>query len=93
MTSSISITVLNHDEATIKVPLHEAKVSSYLQLIENFVRYLDGDTTADIVTQEQALVSAEILDAMMRSAESGQGSGVEVKELAIDNCQLTIVNC
>jgi predicted dehydrogenase len=65
-------TLLNHDEATIKVPLHEAKVSSYLQLIENFVRYLDGDAHADIVTQEQALVSAEILDAMVRSAESGR---------------------
>jgi len=36
------------------------------------VRALDGDTTADIPTREQALTSVQIIDAVTRSAASGR---------------------
>ena len=61
-------TMLNKQEVSIQTPLHEAKVGSYFQLIENFVRALDGDKTADIPTREQALTSVQIIDAVLRSA-------------------------
>jgi predicted dehydrogenase len=65
-------TTLNKQDVSIKTPLHEAKVGSYFKLIENFVRALDGDTTADIPTREQALTSVQIIDAVTRSAASGR---------------------
>jgi predicted dehydrogenase len=65
-------TTLNKQEVSIQTPLREAKVGSYLQLIENFVRAIDGDTTADIPTREQALISVQIIDAVTRSAASGR---------------------
>ena len=36
------------------------------------MRYLDGDTSADIVTPEQALVHVQIVDAITRSAAEGR---------------------
>ena len=65
-------TMLNSQEVAIQTPLHEAKVGSYLTLIENFVRRVDGDATADIPTPEQALVAVKIIDAVGRSAAAGR---------------------
>ena len=65
-------TMLNKQEVSIQTPLHEAKVGSYFQLIENFVRALDGDKTADMPTREQALTSVQIIDAIGRSAREGR---------------------
>lgn len=65
-------TMLNKQEVSIQTPLRDAKVSSYFQLIENFVRVVDGDDTADIPTRRQALTSVQIIDAVTRSAASGR---------------------
>lgn len=61
-------TMLNGQEVAVQTPLHDAKIGSYFQLIENFVRYVDGDMTADIPTPQQALTSVQIIDAITRSA-------------------------
>lgn len=47
-------------------------LNSYAYLMENFVRYLDGDERAEIMTPAQALSSVRIVDGIMRSARSGQ---------------------
>ena len=47
-------------------------VGSYARLIENFVRHLDGDPTAEIVTPAQALTSVRIIDGVLRSAAQGR---------------------
>ncbi|MBW7882703.1 MAG: Gfo/Idh/MocA family oxidoreductase [Caldilineaceae bacterium] len=65
-------TTLNGQEVTVQSPVQEAKVSSYFQLIENFVRHLDGDPSAEIVTRDQALLSVQIVDAIGRSAVEGR---------------------
>jgi predicted dehydrogenase len=65
-------TMLNKQEVTIQTPLHEAKIGSYFKLIENFVRAVDGDETADIPTRQQALTSVQIIDAITRSAAAGR---------------------
>jgi predicted dehydrogenase len=46
-------------------------VRTYRRLIENFVRHLDGDKTAEIITPAETLTSARIIDAILRSAEGG----------------------
>jgi predicted dehydrogenase len=61
-------TMLNGQEVAMQTPVPDAKIGSYFQLIENFVRYLDGDQTADIPTPQQALTSVQIIDAITRSA-------------------------
>lgn len=61
-------TDLNGQPAVATVPLPTNPPASYGLLVQNFVCYLDGDPTAEIVTPEQALVSARIVDAIGRSA-------------------------
>ncbi|MCB0022472.1 MAG: hypothetical protein KDD91_05520, partial [Caldilinea sp.] len=46
--------MLNGLEVKTDTQLPAQKGGSYDQLIANFVRYLNGDTSADIVTPEQA---------------------------------------
>ena len=65
-------TMLNGLEVKTDTQLPAQKGGSYDQLIANFVRYLDGDTSADIVTPEQALVHVQIVDAITRSAAEGR---------------------
>ena len=64
--------MLNGQEVTIQTPIGEAKVGSSFLLIEHFVRALDGDPTAEVVTPQQALVSVQIVDGITRSAASGR---------------------
>ncbi len=65
-------TLLNGQEAKIQLEVPNDPLGSYAQLIENFVRYLDGDPNAEIVTPHQALTSVRIIDGIMRSAEAGR---------------------
>lgn len=66
-------TTLNGQEATVQVPLTAvAGLSSYGALAQNLVRHLNGDTEAEMVTPEQALVAVQIVDGIMRSAASGR---------------------
>jgi predicted dehydrogenase len=64
-------TTLNGQQAKIQVELPNDPLGSYPRMVESFLRYLDGDTTAEIVTPMQALTSVKIIDGIMRSAESG----------------------
>jgi predicted dehydrogenase len=59
---------LNGQDVNIEAPLPSNAPASYALLVQNFVRHLDGDPTAEIVTPAQALVSVQIVDAIGRSA-------------------------
>ncbi len=63
-------TNLNGQDVNIQAPL-PAGTSSYAALVNNFVRHLEGDVTAEIVTPAQALVGVSIVDAIGRSAQAG----------------------
>lgn len=65
-------TNLNGQDVTVQAPLPSEGTNSYRKLIENFVRYVDGDASADIVTPAQALTSVRIVDGILRSAASGR---------------------
>jgi predicted dehydrogenase len=52
--------------------------NSYQRLVENFVRHLDGDPSAELVTPEQALIAVGIIDAIQRSAVSGHEEQIVV---------------
>ncbi len=64
-------TVMNGQQAHIETSVPADPISSYAHLVENFVARLNGDSTADIITPEQALSSVRIVDGIMRSAASG----------------------
>jgi predicted dehydrogenase len=69
-------TTLNGQQAKLQLDVAADAVGSYPRLIDNFVRYLDGDPTAEIVTPAQALTSAAIVDGILRSAETGREATV-----------------
>jgi predicted dehydrogenase len=71
-------TILNGQQSKVQVEIPNDPLGSYPRLVENFVRYLDGDPTAEIVTPAQALTSVRIIDGIMRSA-------VEGHEITIDD--------
>jgi predicted dehydrogenase len=64
--------MLNDLEVKIDTQLPAQKGSSYEQLITNFVRRLNGDADAAIVTPAQALIHVQIVDAITRSAAEGR---------------------
>ena len=64
-------TTLNGQQSKIQVEVPNDPLGSYARLIENFVRHLDGDSTAEIVTPDQALTSVKIIDGIIRSAATG----------------------
>ncbi len=65
-------THLNGQDATIHVPLPDVGRPSYAVLAQNLIRHLEGDPTAEIITPAQALVSVQIVDAILRSAQLKQ---------------------
>jgi predicted dehydrogenase len=65
-------TTLSGQQAKVQVDVPNDPVGSYARLIENFVRHLDGDPTAEIVTPAQALTSVRIIDGVLRSAAQGR---------------------
>ena len=65
-------TTLNGQQAKVQVEIPNDPLGSYPRLIENFVRHLDGDPTAELVTPAQALTSVKIIDGIMRSAVEGR---------------------
>ncbi len=63
---------LNGQNVTMQTPMPGKAANSYSKLVENFVKYIDGDHSADIVTAEQALVGVQIVDAIQKSTLSGR---------------------
>ena len=59
-------------DVNIQNVVADDKISSYFRLMEHFVRAVDGDSTADIPTPTQALISVQIVDAISRSAAAGR---------------------
>ncbi|MCC6455680.1 MAG: Gfo/Idh/MocA family oxidoreductase [Caldilineaceae bacterium] len=74
-------TTLNGQQAKIQVEVPNDPLGSYPRLIENFVRYVEGDPTAEIVTPAQALTSVAIIDGVLRSAAEGREVTVESQPL------------
>jgi predicted dehydrogenase len=70
-------TSLHGQQVKIQAEVPQDPVGSYARLVENFVRYLEGDAAADIVTPRQALTSVRIVDAIFRSAESGREIAIQ----------------
>lgn len=64
-------TTLNGQSAKVQVEIPNDPLGSYPRLVESFIRHLDGDASAEIVTPAQALTSVRIIDAILRSAAEG----------------------
>jgi predicted dehydrogenase len=65
-------TTLYGQNVTLTSDVPRTPANSYQRLLENFVRHLNGDPTAELVTPEQALTAVSIIDAIQRSAASGR---------------------
>ncbi len=65
-------TNMNGQDVTIQPDIAASVANSYGRLIENFVRHLDGDATAEIITPREALIAVQIIEGLLRSAETGQ---------------------
>lgn len=57
---------------SIDVEMPATQVNSALAQTRDFVKYLEGDQSAPLVTKEQALVGISILEGLYKSASSGQ---------------------
>ncbi len=64
-------TEMQGDPVTIDRELPPAQAYSSVEQTKDLVRYLDGDTDADLVTGAQATVGIAILEALYQSAQSG----------------------
>ena len=64
--------LMNGQEVNIDAVVPGGYPSSYGYLMEQFIKRLDGDDSAPIMTPEQALTAVQIVDGIMRSAASGQ---------------------
>jgi predicted dehydrogenase len=65
-------TTMNGQDTVIRPDIASSVGNSYERLIQNFVRHLDGDPTAEIITPREALIAVQIIEGLLRSAESGQ---------------------
>jgi predicted dehydrogenase len=64
--------LMNGQEVNIDAVVPGGYPSSYGYLMEQFIKRLNGDDSAPIMTPEQALIAVQIVDGVMRSAASGQ---------------------
>lgn len=65
-------TILNGQQSDIEVQVPRSGTNSYQHLVNNFVRHLEGDSAAEIITPDQALTSVKIIEAVLRSATEGR---------------------
>lgn len=65
-------TSINGQQSDVQINVPRSGVGSYKHLANNFVRYLDGDSSAEIVTPQQALTSVKIIEGILRSAKEGR---------------------
>lgn len=65
-------TILNGQQADIALDVVRSGKNSYQHLVQNFIRYLDGDKTAEVITPEQSLTSVKIIEGVLRSATEGR---------------------
>lgn len=65
-------TSLNNQQADVEIKVPRSGAGTYTHLVNNFVRYLDGDTTAEIIAPQEALTSVKIIEGVLRSATEGR---------------------
>lgn len=65
-------TSINGQQSDIQVTVPRSGVGSYKHLVNNFIRHLDGDPSAEIITPQQALTSVKIIEGVLRSATEGR---------------------
>ncbi|MBV7334197.1 Gfo/Idh/MocA family oxidoreductase [Chloroflexi bacterium TSY] len=65
-------TILNSQQSDIEVQVPRSGADSYQHLVRNFIRHLDGDRTAEVITPEQSLTSVRIIEGILRSATEGR---------------------
>lgn len=65
-------TILNGQQTDLQVTVPRSGIGSYKHLVNNLVRHLEGDPTAEIVTPHQALTSVKIIEGVLRSATEGR---------------------
>lgn len=65
-------TILNGQQSDVQVQVPRSGFPSYTHLVQNFIRHLNGDTTGEIITPQQALTSVKIIEGVLRSATEGR---------------------
>ena len=65
-------TIMNGQQSDIELDVTRSGKNSYQHLVQNFVRHLDGDATAEVITPEQSLTSVKIIEGVFRSATEGR---------------------
>lgn len=70
-------TILNGEQSDIEVDVPRSEANSYQHLVGNFIRHLDGDETAEVITPAQSLTSVKIIEGVFRSAAEGREVRVE----------------
>lgn len=78
-------TILNRQQSDIELDVSRSGKSSYTHLVDNFVRYLDGDESAEIITPEQSLTSVKIIEGVLRSANEG-------REIRMDELEMEMLS-
>jgi len=65
-------TTLNGQQSDIQIKVPRSGASTYKHLANNFIRHLDGDPTAEVISPQQALTSVKIIEGILRSATEGR---------------------
>ncbi|MEM7130136.1 MAG: Gfo/Idh/MocA family oxidoreductase [Chloroflexota bacterium] len=65
-------TILNGQQSDIELDVARSGMNSYEHLVQNFIRHLDGDETAEVITPEQSLTSVKIIEGVLKSAVEGR---------------------
>ncbi len=65
-------TSLNGQQSDVQVTVPRSGVGSYKHLADNFVRHIQGDKSAEVITPHQALTSVKIIEGVLRSAQEGR---------------------
>ncbi len=64
-------TTINGQDVVIKPDITAGVGNSYGRQIQNLMRHLDGDLTAEVITPRESLIAVQIIEGMLKSAESG----------------------
>ncbi|MEZ4675440.1 MAG: Gfo/Idh/MocA family oxidoreductase [Caldilineaceae bacterium] len=65
-------TSLNGQQSDIQIKVPRSGAGTYKHLVNNFIRHLEGDPTAEVISPQQALTSVQIIEGVLRSATEGR---------------------
>lgn len=69
--------LVNGEQSDIEVDVPRSGINSYQHLTNNFIRHLEGDKSAEVITPEQSLTSVKIIEGVFRSAQEGREIRIE----------------